>query len=72
MAVDIKIDGTSLEVSWPKVLFEAVVHTADPVNTNGYDVSPDSQRLLVNTAAENKNSVSMTVIVKSLAGARGN
>jgi dipeptidyl aminopeptidase/acylaminoacyl peptidase len=59
MAVEVSASGESFEVGRTQPLFE--VRPQRPGNV--FDVTPDGQRFLVNTASETPNSAPMTLVV---------
>lgn len=61
MEVDVT-PGPPFQVGVPKVLFQTPVLGANDLIGSSWDVSPDGQRFLVNTAAEQQNAAPLTVL----------
>ena len=66
MAVDVNTTGTNLQLGVPKALFRAPVQggTGGATATAWrWDISPDGQRFLVNTALDNNATSPITVLL---------
>ncbi|HVS81530.1 MAG TPA: protein kinase [Pyrinomonadaceae bacterium] len=62
MAVDVKADATTLDVSTPRVLFQTRV-VSYPVPRNSYDASADGRRFVIITPLEEATATPITVII---------
>jgi Tol biopolymer transport system component/predicted Ser/Thr protein kinase len=58
MVADVRLSASTAEVSTPRVVFELPVYQS---NACPYDVTPDGKRILVRTALENPQSLSVVV-----------
>ena len=67
MAADVKLEGSNLEVSVPKALFQTQIG-GYPIPRNGYDVFGNGQRFLIITPRQENNLTPITVVANWTAG----